>query len=337
MDNSVYKYSGSSDSKVVMYGKDNFLKPLYKKYGQRFYEYRKEWDKTVNEPGYLPDFPLFLEVEPIYKCNLKCITCIHQLKRSENPSYIDETMSIETFKKICEEGKKYNTPAISINNANEGLLHKELFEFIDIASEYDFIDIFLGTNAILLNKERSLKLLNSDLSRILISIDATTKETYLKMRRADKFDQVVENTKQFYNLKKKLGKDLPLIRVSMVLTAFNEHEKDDFLNFWKEMADIVSLQRYRSPFGDYNRDDPLYPKSHQPLKSNICSNLWQRIVIRSNGDVLACCDVTNKLVVGNIKNQSIHQIWHGKKMNNFRKLHLEGKYHTIPVCHSCMK
>jgi len=129
-----------------MFGREDFLEPLYEKYGQRFIEYRMEWEYIKENPGYLPRFPLFLDVEPEYRCNLRCVTCPHSLGR-RNPSYLSDVMTVEMFKSICEEAARYEMPAISVSNNNEGLMQKHLFDYIDLAASYGMMDIFLGTNA----------------------------------------------------------------------------------------------------------------------------------------------------------------------------------------------
>ena len=118
-----FRYTGAADGKVQMYGKEDFLAPLYEKFGVRFLHYRAEWDRAGQGDGYLPDFPLFLDVEPEYRCNLRCVTCPLQ-DGKDNPSYIKDRMSLDVYRRICEEGKKYGLPAITVSNSNEGLLQK---------------------------------------------------------------------------------------------------------------------------------------------------------------------------------------------------------------------
>ena len=84
-------------------------------------------------------------------------------------------------------------------------------------------------------------------------------------------------------------------------------------------------------------EDPLIPSGREPVERKVCSDLWQRMTIRANGDVMACCNLAYKLKVGNIKEKSIHDIWHGREMNRLRELHLQGRYNEIPLCRSCMR
>lgn len=334
-DKDLTSYSGTKDKKVRMLSKGDFLDPLVRKFGERFSAYRRDWERAGLGEGYLPEFPLFLDVEPEYKCNLRCVTCPHQYA-TKNPVYINDRMSLDTFRNICEEGKKYGLPAISVSNNNEGLMERHLLEYIRIAVENGIMDIFMGTNAHLLTPEMSAKLLTAGLTRLLVSIDAASPETYKNVRKSDKYDMVVKNTLDFIRLRNEQERFLPLVRVSMVLTSLNLHEAEAFTDFWSDRVDFISLQRYIPFLGDSNVEDCLIPGDREMAENKVCAPLWQRMTIRANGDVMACCHLANKLKVGNILETSIYDIWHGEKMSHLRSLHLSGEYARIPICKSCI-
>jgi radical SAM protein with 4Fe4S-binding SPASM domain len=245
-------------------------------------------------------------------------------------------MSVDFYRRICEEAKNYGLPAITVSNNNEGLLQKNLFAYIQAANDAGIMDIFVGTNGLLLTREMGVKLIESGLSRLLISIDAASKETYLKVRKSEKYDLAINNIINFHRLRTEMGKFLPLIRVSMVLTSINLHEEQQFIDFWSDYADIISIQRYIPFQGDPNNHDELIPEGRDPMGFTVCSPLWQRMQIRANGDVIACCHLSNKLGIGNINESSIHDIWHGERMSEIRSIHLNGKSQEIDVCKSCM-
>ena len=55
-----------------------------------------------------------------------------------------------------------------------------------------------------------------------------------------------------------------------------------------------------------------------------CPQLWQRLVIGSDGEVLLCAnDEMGAYKIGNAKNESLHSIWHGEKMTTARKWHMK--------------
>lgn len=55
-----------------------------------------------------------------------------------------------------------------------------------------------------------------------------------------------------------------------------------------------------------------------------CEEPWVGIFsIRTNGDVV-CCPCYAKLKIGNLKENSIHELWNGQKMREMRRQFAEG-------------
>ena len=64
-----------------------------------------------------------------------------------------------------------------MNQVNEPLLYKNIFEKIALVSEIEsVVDIHMNTNAVLLNRKNSEKILNSNLTRLLLGFDGYTKK-----------------------------------------------------------------------------------------------------------------------------------------------------------------
>jgi radical SAM protein with 4Fe4S-binding SPASM domain len=55
-----------------------------------------------------------------------------------------------------------------------------------------------------------------------------------------------------------------------------------------------------------------------------------------NGDVNPCCgDIDGELVLGNIRDLSIKELWYGKKINRIRKMMTNRVIEELPVCMGC--
>lgn len=116
------------------------------------------------------------------------------------------------------------------------------------------------------------------------------------------------------------------------------HETEQFKEQWAGKADIISVQTYIPTRLEFEREDYLAPEKDTPAvnKEKMCTPLRQRMTIRANGDVMACCNFRNILKVGNVKEEPVYDIWNGKKMENLRVLHLNGQYKKIPLCKDCL-
>ena len=59
--------------------------------------------------------------------------------------------------------------------------------------------------------------------------------------------------------------------------------------------------------------------------SEICQHPWYSMTIKSDGEAAMCMeDFNNEIILGNILEESLHDIWNGKKYQEFRKAHFGG-------------
>jgi radical SAM protein with 4Fe4S-binding SPASM domain len=55
-----------------------------------------------------------------------------------------------------------------------------------------------------------------------------------------------------------------------------------------------------------------------------------------NGDVLLCCmDWRRRVVLGNVRKQSLREIWLGDRYQHYRQLHEEGRVNELELCSTC--
>ncbi len=110
--------------------------------------------------------------------------------------------------------------------------------------------------------------------------------------------------------------------------AVRENPED----FYNTLAPIVDLVAF-NPLIDY-----LHKDSDIVYEENFsCPQYYQRLVIASNDDAAMCSNDDNVTVVlGNTYEQSIHQIWHGEKMQRLRVIHArKDGFKEILACARC--
>ena len=68
-----------------------------------------------------------------------------------------------------------------------------------------------------------------------------------------------------------------------------------------------------------------------------CPQLWERLVIGADGTVMMCSnDEFEQNKLGNVNDDSIYEIWHGKKLNEIRKIHIKHMGTSeISACKNC--
>jgi radical SAM protein with 4Fe4S-binding SPASM domain len=90
--------------------------------------------------------------------------------------------------------------------------------------------------------------------------------------------------------------------------------------------------------GDISESFAVYKRDAKslPIRTDTCANLWQKFVIFWNGDVTMCCeDVDGDWILGNLNEQSIHEIWNSEKMLAIKRIHIKKQFRKIPLCYTC--
>lgn len=203
---------------------------------QRWIRFRKNYH-LAHELKYSSEFPLQIDFELNSHCNMKCSFCVHGVK-----TVPVRKMSFETFKKTIDEGEKHGLVSIKLNYINEPLLRSDIWDFIQYARSKGVLNIYFATNGTRLTEANSIKLIESGVSKIMVSLDAVSKETFLQMRHSDKFEEIIANIERFLKIRDSMGKRNPLLRVNFVKTHLNIHETDRFIEFWKDKADAIGFQ-----------------------------------------------------------------------------------------------
>lgn len=279
-------------------------------------------------------FPKYFEIETIRACNARCKMCTIPQWKDKN-----SVMSEELFDKIVKEIAEYkewiNTVCLSRNG--EPLLDKNLTKKIKKLKECGIKNVTLSTNASLLNKETSLALINSGLDDIMFSIDGSTKSTFESIRKGLNFETVISNCLKFIELRNANGKK-PSIRIRMVLQKANQHEEQDFKNFWLPKLSKQDIA-YSKAMNNWGNQLPNYEGQKNEVNeySDVpCVSPWSTVVIHFDGKVPLCgCDFNTKMFMGDLNKSTIKTIWRSEKFEKIREIHSSGKRNDITLCQGC--
>ena len=309
--------------------------------GPEFVEYRRRWDQAQRFELELP-YPLHVDLELAFACNLRCPMCIMSLPREELRQWGDqrEKMTLETARRIIDEGVREGQVGLGLNGTNEPLLTPYLVDIVEYARSQGLLDIMFNSNGMLLTEELSHRLIDSGLTRIMFSLDAITQETYDQIRVRSDFQRVRHNIETFLRIKREKGAVLPLVRVSFVKMSINEHELDRFIEYWAEQVDFLSIQQYGNPFQGTNkaRKEALRAENIDFQFDELfrCPQPWVRALVRNDGKVLPCCAFLGmKFDMGNIHSSSLKELWQAPKWQDLRRLHQKGRYQEEPICKEC--
>lgn len=300
---------------------------------EKYFEYRKKWEKNAKNL-LVEKFPLHLDIGITNVCNLKCTFCARTVLVEEEKFRKANHMEMDLYKKIIDEASQLGTYSINLNLLNEPLTNPNLVKMIQYAKEKGIVDVHFHSHGGLLTEEKGKELLESGLDKLLVSLDTPNKQKYEKMRVLSNLDTVVENLKKFKKLRDKSGKIGPLIRTNFIqFPGITKEELKANLDFGLQLSDCVGFQEYIEPTLTIGENK----KYHEGYKSKfVCQQPFTRLSIIEDGTVSPCCvDYKLEIVVGNIKEQSLKEIWESDKMKDFRGIHKSGNFYKVSPCKNC--
>ena len=294
--------------------------------------------------------PEILTLEPTNICTMKCPTCPTGAGKLNRPKGM---MSLENYKKIIDQVKGY-TDKLVLFNYGEPFMHPKIIEMIKYAKQ---ASIFVKTSTngeFFKNEQFCTDLINSGLDYLIICLDGADSETLKKFRVNTDFERIIKSFHTIIKLKKELHSLTPLVELQYILMKHNEHQREKM----KQIAADLGVDVYAEKTAGIDINDPNFQKMAVELLptepslaryeklpdgtfklkgeiSNYCPQVLSSIVINCDGNVVPCCyDLYSNHIMGNVFQQQIKDIWHGKKYQEFRQ-QIFRQRKNIAMCNIC--
>jgi len=290
--------------------------------------------KDINELLY---FPKYFQVETVRRCNANCLFCPKNQWDISVP-YMSDTL----FTKIVKELKEYSEwiTFVDLQRNGEPLLDKKLPERVYQLKQAGIKCVLFSTNASLLTEDTAIRLLESGLDEIMLSIDSINKDIYEKLRVGLKFEKVLKNILTFFRLREKIKPDM-VIRVRGV-SFFDFNNNEDFIelekwvSYWtpfKKSQDRIYMKRSHN-WGNQKEIDGY---NENPEVFHPCILPWSTMHITTKGIATICPHDYNAIMnIGDVNQFSIKELWNNNKINHIRMLHETGNRNEITLCHKCV-
>lgn len=286
------------------------------------------------------DTPYTLAIDPSNVCNFKCNFCAIQYKKEELP-FRKQFMDIELFKKIIDDLTQFpeRLKVLRVNGQGEPLLNPNLPDMIRYAKEKkvaDFVELI--TNGSKLCPCLNQKLIDSGIDRIRISIEALDSEGYKDICGANiEFSELLSNIKDLHDRSGKCEIYCKIVDVAVPTEA----DKNRFFELFGEICDRYFIDKVIplwSDFDELEMNSSVTGVHGQVVRNvNVCPFPFYSLIINPDGEVTVCCaDWKRKLIVGNLKTESMKEIWNGNKLRDFWIAMLEGKKNCFEMCRKCL-
>ncbi len=289
------------------------------------------------------DTPYVIQIFPIYACNFKCGYCIFSSDKARHGFISDEViMDFELYKKCIDDIARFpeQVKVLRFVGIGEPLLHKRIAEMVAYANSRNVArTIELLTNASLLTPAISDALIGAGLSRLVVSLQGTSAEKYRSVCGTSvDFEGLLGNLRYFFHKK---GNTQVYIKIIDCALEGKEDEQR-FRELFGDVCDTLAVE-HAVPIHsgvDYekvlkSKEEPVTQFGLPVTDVKICPQPFFTLQINPDGKVVPCYSFEYPGIMGDCHDQSVSEIWKGKKFQEFRRSMLEGTRNMGTICAGC--
>ncbi|MEL6970155.1 MAG: radical SAM/SPASM domain-containing protein [Bacteroidota bacterium] len=271
-----------------------------------------------------------IQIQTTTLCNATCVMCPYPEVSKEFPV---GKMSDDLYQKILaecstEKGLRRIEPFLM----NEAFIDKRMPEMIAQAKQMvPHAAVTVTTNGTPLVPKVTDRLIDAGLDAIWFSFNGATPATYEKIMGIP-YEKVKANIEYLLQTKPESLQ----VFINMIETIPMAGEIEENIAYWKSLG----IQAGSSPLvnrgGNVKNFAELNYKAISEVPVRTCELVFYKMYILHNGDAILCCmDWRRNVVLGNVYEKSIREIWNGEVYQEIRRKHIEGRDGEIDLCANC--
>lgn len=286
--------------------------------------------------------PFVLFVDPVNTCNFQCTFCpTGDRDLIKSTGRWQGRIDFDVYKKVIDDLGEFDQPlkVLRLYKEGEPLLHTRFADMVAYAKQSGHVQyIDTTTNGYLLTPDKVGPILDAGIDRINISVDGMSSQQYwdFTKTRVD-FDRFVDNIRKLYERKGECE-----ICVKIPGDILSEADRQRFFDTFGDIADRVFIENFAPCWPTFDVEERTGIQINEGIYGNtiaevaVCPYIFYSMAVNTDGSVSLCfLDWARKLDVGNVRTQSVRDIWLGEAMNAHRIAHLEGRRKENPTCRDC--
>lgn len=280
-----------------------------------------------------------VQIQTTSNCSGRCLVCPYEHSwHCKHPGY----MSDSSFLHVLDELKSFlgdYKQKICLYLMNDPFMDKQIVERIETVFQYfPNCHVELSTNGIPLNPDISEKIVNvitkydkKNLSEMWLSIFGHNKRTWEFLTRKKKYEQAISNIINYIKINN--GRIKTLINSASGASidgSVHFYSKEQWLKFVNSLFVTYKLPsknieaRYflfhnragNVRIGSWNGDE--FYREIDKFHPFDCWRYRKGLHILYNADITCCCmDYMRECIWGNLKDQTLREIWNGEKRQDF--------------------
>lgn len=280
----------------------------------------------IFRPAYLLDVR-GIDLEVTSACSADCTFCPrHEV--SDTKSFI----SMDVVNRLADDLRQYDQRKdVILCGIGESTLHPELGQIVDILNRAGS-RVMITTHGAHMTTNKFEELVKHGMVEFHFSLNAATAKTHREIMRLKVFDRIVETLLQILEIQTTTYPQVPIC-VSFVVCEANEHEVDDFVEFWRDKgvrqiwlhptnnrAGLVAPDAKSVHMGrisEHYADDDLVVVDvfgGYREQEDLCKIAGSMIFISADGNLRLCAlDYRRSTNYGSLVDKSLHEM-HAEKL-----------------------
>ena len=276
--------------------------------------------------------PFVVYIEPSGYCNLKCVFCPQS---SGDKALIKDIMSLELWKKVIDDLAEFpdKVKLLRVCGNGEPLTCPHIAEMLKYAKgKVERIELI--SNGTLLNN-RLIRKLPRYADRIIISIEGLSGEEYefVSGVKVD-LEKLVDNIKRLHANSKDC-----IVHIKIHHKAVHgKGKKEKFFKLFGNICDEIYIENLIPMWPEFDSEFAIdkFRYGGKFARKKVCVQMFKGFQVQANGEVVPCCvDWKRVNIIGNIRKESVAEVWQGRKLRRLRLLHLSGCKDKIEPCKTC--
>lgn len=293
-----------------------------------------EWLGRVTRPQ---SFPYMAILDITNACNLRCPFCPTGARRDSGRR--QRFLPVDLVRKLLAEVGSYLISAV-LFNWGEPLLHPQLPEIVRLFHQ-NRIFTSVSSNLNIAPPDVFAALCEAGLDHLVISVSGASQEVYEKYHRKGQLQLLLDNLKFVTDYKRRHHLSNPVIEIKYLVFSFNRHEVEAAAHLTKCLgADLfLRVAGGGSPEVEVSPANKC-PRINPFLASPPCHQLWQTVVLNTNGGVAPCCYTYFQAQdLGNFSQGTLRKIRLNEKFTNARSLFNLRRFRDLPphLQHPCLQ
>ncbi|MBF0257639.1 MAG: SPASM domain-containing protein [Desulfamplus sp.] len=313
----------------------------------------------------IPQLPYIYEIEPTNHCPYTCIMCP---RGAGKMARLTGYMNLDDFARVLTMFPEEQR-VVRLHHFGEAILHPQIDTMIKMVDRAGLISV-ISLNPSTLNENISRKIVDAGPGIVCFSLDAFTDSGLMKVRGIKKtYHKCIELMDSFIKIARNSDRNIVKVIQTVALDENSRGSHDtqsdssddlngirsgnagnakssyctaqkalDELKIKYPEPDVFFYSADNTGFGDLDLVEKTKTGGSGPLLKNAspCAAPFSEVSVLWNGDVVLCCyDYDGFNVVGNIRYNTLEEIWKGNSIERVREIFLARSTDRLTLCSRC--